>query len=96
MPDPTAPFDARDWLAGLMGCDRGDLAVRSIDRYGPTETQVRYERGNEAVARVIVKGPIIPIGKKQGEGYWVVSAQIGYRAEGAHTIDIPEPTEILY
>ncbi len=90
-----ATWDAREWLAGLMGCERSELAVRSTDRYGP-ETQVRYERGDESVARLIVTGPILPMGQRTGAGHWLVSAQIGWDSQGAHTIDVPEGNEIVY
>src|SRR5689334_14244496 len=69
-------WDAREWLATLVGCERSELAVRSIDRYGPTETQVRYERGDEAVARLVVAGPIVPMGTQLGQGHWLVSVRI--------------------
>jgi hypothetical protein len=91
-----ATWDARAWLATLMGCERDDLAVRSIDRYGPMETQVRYERGSEAVARMIVAGPIVPMGNQQGKGHWAVSVRIGTGSEDVHSIEIPEADEILY
>lgn len=91
-----AKWDARAWLAGLMGCERGDLAVRSIDRYGPKETQVRYERGDVAVARLIVAGPIVPMGEREGRGHWVVSVRIGSGSEDVHSIDVPEADEIVY
>jgi len=35
-----ATWDARAWLAGLVGCERSDLAVRSVDRYGATDQMV--------------------------------------------------------
>lgn len=89
-------WDARAWLAGLMSCERSDLAVRSIDRYGPNETQVRYERGDEAVARLVVAGPIVPMGAAEGRGHWVVSARIGSGSEDVHSIDVPETDEIVY
>ncbi len=89
-------WDAREWLAGLVGCERGELAVRSIDRYGPKETQVRYERGDEAVARLIVAGPIGPMGAPEGGGHWLVSVRIGSGSEDVHSIDVPEADEILY
>lgn len=91
-----ATWDARAWLAGLMGCERGDLAVRSVDRYGPMETQVRYERGEQAVARLIVGGPIVPMGEGQGHGHWVVSVRIGSGSDDIHEIDVPESDEIVY
>ncbi len=91
-----ATWDARDWLASLIGCDRDDLAVRSIDRYGPEETQVRYERGSEAVARIIVSGPIVPLGEKAGKGHWAVSVRIGTGSDDVHAIEIPETDEIVY
>ncbi len=91
-----ATWDAREWLAGLMGCERSDLAVRSVDRYGPTETQVRYESRDEAVARLIVGGPIVPMGEQEGQGHWVVSVRIGSGSEDVHSIEVPEADEIVY
>jgi len=91
-----ATWDAREWLAGLVGCERADLAVRSIDRYGPGETQVRYERGDEAIARVIVEGPIFPMGAREGQGHWHVSVRIGSGSEDIHSVDVPQADEILY
>jgi hypothetical protein len=58
----VATWDAREWLASFMGCERSDLAVRSVDHYGPTETLVRCDRDDEAVARLIVGGPIVSDG----------------------------------
>ncbi len=91
-----ATWDARDWLAGLMGCGRDELAVRSTDRYGERETQVRYERGGESVARVIVTGPVRDMGQREGSGHWLVSAQVGWDARDAHSVKIPEADEIAY
>ena len=91
-----ATWDAREWLAGLIGCERGELAVRSIDRYGPAETQVRYERGNEAVARLIVAGPVLPMGAKTGEGHWSISVRIGTGSDDVHSVDVPQGHEIVY
>ncbi len=89
-------WDARAWLAGLIGCERSDLAVRSTDRYGPIETQVRYERDGEVVARLIVGGPIVPMGEREGEGHWAVSVRIGTGSEDVHSIDVPGADEIVY
>ncbi len=94
--DDVATWDAQEWLAGLVGCERGELAVRSIDRYGPRETQVRYERGAEVVARLIIEGPIVPMGVREGQGHWVVSVRISSGSDHVHTIDVAEPDEILY
>lgn len=91
-----ATWDARDWLASLMGCPRDELAIRSLDRYGERETQVRYERGDEAVARVIVSGPIHDMGEREGAGHWLVTAQVGWDAAGAHATRVPEAAEIVY
>jgi hypothetical protein len=91
-----ATWDARGWLAGLVGCERSELAVRSIDQYGPAEKQVRYERGNQAIARLIVAGPIVPMGEQEGRGHWQVSVRIGSGSEDVHSIDVPEADEILY
>jgi hypothetical protein len=92
----VATWDGREWIAGLMGLAKGDLAVRSIDRYGPGETQVRYERGNEAVARLTVTGPVVPMGVAEGGGHWVIRAQIGPGTGDVHDIELPEADEIVY
>jgi hypothetical protein len=89
-------WDAREWLAGLVGCERTELAVRSIDRYGPKETQIRYERGDEAVARLIVEGPVVPMGVQEGRGTWHVSVRIGTGSEDVHSVELPETEEIVY
>ena len=89
-------WDARVWLAALIGCEPGDLAVRSVDRYGPKEAQVRYERGDEAVARLIVAGPIENMGDDEGRGHWAISVQIGSGSEDVHSIEVPESEEIVY
>ena len=89
-------WDARAWLAALIGCEPSELAVRSVDRYGPTETQVRYERGDEAVARMIVAGPILPMGEHEGRGHWAISVRIGSGSEDVHSIDVPESDEVVY
>ncbi len=91
-----AAWNARDWLAALMGCEPGELTVRSTDHYGPKETQVRYERRGEAVARLVVAGPILPMGEPEGRGHWVISATIGAGMQDVHTIDVPQADEIVY
>ena len=91
-----ATWDARDWLAGLMGCARDELAVISTDHYGEHETQVRYERGGQSVARLIVTGPVQEMGDRDGGGHWLVSAQVGWEARGAQAVHIPESAEIVY
>lgn len=92
----VATWDARAWLAGLIGCERDELAVRSIDHYGETETQVRFERADAAVARLIVTGPVRPMGVREGQGTWAVSVRIGSGSEDVHEIAIPETDEIVY
>jgi hypothetical protein len=79
-----------------MGLVQDDLVIRSIDRYGPRETQVRYERGNEAVARLTVTGPVLPMGVAEGGGHWVIKAQIGSGTGDVHGIELPEADEIVY
>lgn len=90
-----ATWDARAWLASLMGCERGDLVVRSIDRYGE-ETQVRYERDGQAVARLIVAAPVISMGRPGGNGSRAVSVRIGSGSEDVHSIAVPEADQIEY
>jgi hypothetical protein len=54
----VATWDARAWVAGLIGCDPTELGIRSTDKYGATETQTRYDRGGEPVARLTVSEPV--------------------------------------
>jgi hypothetical protein len=79
-----------------MGLVQDDLVIRSIDRYGPRETQVRYERGSEAVARLTVTGPVLPMGVAEGGGHRVIKAQIGSGTGDVHVIELPEADEIVY
>lgn len=88
-----ATWDARGWLAA-MGCERNDLAIRSIHHHGPKETPVRYERGAEAVARLAGTGPIPPWGQPAETGDWRIFAPISPGTEDAHAIDVPEADEI--
>jgi hypothetical protein len=78
-----------------MGCERSDLVVRSIDHYGE-ETQVRYERDNQAVARLIVAAAVTPMGQPGGNGSRAVSVRIGSGSEDVHTVSVPETDEIDY
>jgi hypothetical protein len=80
----------------MIGGEQSDLAIRSVDHYGPGETQVRYERGDEAVARLIRSGPIVPMGVQEGRGHGRLSVRIGTGSEDVHTIDVPETDEIVY
>ena len=91
-----ATWDAREWLAGLMSLNEGDLTVRSIDRYGDSETQVRYEQGGQAVARLTVTGPVREMLEQEGQGLWVIKAQMGSGTRDVHSIKLPETDEIVY
>lgn len=91
-----ARWDAREWLTGLMGLEHGDLAVRSVDRYGAEETQVRYEQDGVAVARLTVNGPVREMLEKEGQGLWVIKAQIGSGTREVHGLELPETDEIVY
>jgi hypothetical protein len=92
----VATWDARGWLANLVGCERAELAVLSIDQYGAAEKQVRYQRDGQAIARLIVSGPILQMGEREGRGHWLVTVRIGSGSEDVHSIDVPEADEILY
>ena len=91
-----ATWDAREWLADRMQVAREDLKVRSIDRYGETETQVRYEQDGQAVARLTVNGPLREMLQKEGEGRWEIKAQIGAGTGDVHRLELPETDEIIY
>ena len=94
--DRTATWDARGWLATLAGCERDELAVRSIDHYGPRKTHVRYERRAMAVARLLVTGPVVTMGDEDHQGHWLVSVRIGSGSEDAHTAEVPVTDAIVY
>ncbi len=89
-------WDAREWVSALMGLGRDDLVVRSIDHYGESETQVRYEHEGAAVARLTVTGPVRPFMSPAGGGHWEIRALIGSGMADVHTIDVPETDEIVY
>jgi hypothetical protein len=91
----VAAWDARAWVAGLVGCDPGELSVRSTDTYG-TETQIRYERGGEPVARLTVAGPVQSFSDAAGQGHRAVTAQLGAGTYKVHSLAVPESDEIVY
>jgi hypothetical protein len=79
-----------------MDVQEEDLKVRSTDRYGERETQVRYEQNGEAVARVTVIGPVREMLEHEGEGRWEIRAQVGAGTSKVITITLPETEEIVY
>lgn len=91
-----ATWDARTWLAGLIGCDPGELTIRSTDTYGATETQTRYERAGQPVARLTVNGPVRSSFDSAGEGHWAVTAQLGAGTYEVHHLEVPESDEIVF
>jgi hypothetical protein len=92
----VAKWDAREWVAGHLGLDPGEVAVRSIDRYGESETQVRYEHAGVVVARLTVTGPIRHFMRTDAEGHWELKAQIGSGTQDVHLTEVPESDEIVY
>ncbi len=80
----------------MMGLDRAELAMRSIDRYGATETQVRYEHEGVVVARLTIIGPVRPFMTPEGQGHWEIKALIGSGTQDAHLLELPEADEIVY
>lgn len=92
----VSKWDARGWVAGLLGSSQGDLAVRSIDRYGESETRARYEHGGVVVARLTVTGPVRPFLAPEGQGHWEIEALIGSGTQDVHLIELPETDEIVY
>jgi hypothetical protein len=91
----VAKWDARAWVAGLIGCDPGELSIRSTDVYG-TETQVRYERGGEALARLTVAPPVQSFSDAVGKGHRAVTAQLGAGTYQVFLMAVPESDEIVY
>ena len=90
-----ATWDARAWVAGLVGCDPAELSIRSTDAYG-TETQVRYERAGEPVARLTVAPPVQSFADAVGKGHRAVTAQLGAGTYEVHRLAVPEADEIAY
>ena len=91
-----ATWDARAWVAGLIGCDPIELSIRSMDAYGARETQTRYERAGQSVARLTVAGPVRTSFEAAGQGRWSVTAQLGAGTDKVHSLDLPESDEIVY
>ena len=89
-------WDAQGWVSEMMSLSRDDLAVRSIDHYGASETQVRYEHDGVVVARLTVTGPVRPFMAPEGGGHWEIRALIGSGTQDVHTIELPETDEIVY
>lgn len=48
------------------------------------------------MARLIVRGPMRPMGVAEGAGTWAVSVRIGSGSDDTHEIDVPESSEIVY
>jgi hypothetical protein len=90
-----AKWDARVWVARLVGCDPSELSIRSTDKYGATETQVRYERGGEPVARLTVTAPN-RTSFFEATGHWALTAQIGAGTYEVHHMELPDTEEIVY
>jgi hypothetical protein len=90
----VARWDARAWVAGLIGCDPSELSIRSTDSYGTTETQTRYDRAGEPVARLTVVAPVRSF--FDPAGHWTVTAQLGAGTYEVHSLDVPESDEIVY
>ena len=85
-------WDARAWVATILGCDRVDLTIRSRDDDYRTGTQVRYEKDGEQVARLIVAGPIQTLDGKP-EGHWVIAVELADLTSRSAP-DVPESMEI--
>ena len=90
-----ATWDARAWIAGLIGCDPSEISIRSADTYG-TETQTRYERGGEAVARLTVAPPVQSFSDAVVKGHLAVTAQLGAVTYKVHSLAVLESDEIVY
>ena len=88
-------WDARAWVASLIGCDPSELSIRSADTYG-TETQTRYDRVGEPVARLTVTGPVHSFSDAAGKGHRAVTAQLGSGTYEVHHRDVAEGEEITF
>jgi hypothetical protein len=92
----VARWDARGWVATLMGLGPDDLTLHSVDRYGASETQARYEHDGQVVARLTAVGPILPAFTPAGQGHWEIRAQIGAGTQDVHLLELPEDDEIVF
>jgi hypothetical protein len=84
-------WDARAWVAEVVGCDPADLSILGTDE--SSGRQVWYAGGDGTqVARLVVAGPIRPLG---GEDHWAVAVQLpdGTIHDGP---EVPESTHIAY
>jgi hypothetical protein len=86
-------WDARVWVASVLGCDPSALMIRSRDDDYRTGTQVWYEKDGVQVARLIVAGPLRLLDGKP-EGHWVIAVELadgtsqdGPEVPESHTID---------
>jgi hypothetical protein len=88
-------WNARSWVASVLGCSQADLSIRSRRDDYMTGTQVRYDRVGEQVARLIVAGPVRPLDGKP-EGHWVIAVELADGSTREPTTDIPESIIIEY
>jgi hypothetical protein len=68
-------WDARAWVAEVLGCGRDDLSI--VRRVDDDETQVSYGHrgGLQVVARLVVAGPIRLLDETPG-GHWEVTLKL--------------------
>ena len=57
---------------------------------------MRYEWGDRAVVRLTVTGPVREMLEQEGQGRWLIKAQVGRGAEGVHDIELSEADEFVY
>ena len=87
-------WDARAWVASVLGCNRSDLTVRSRNEGFETGTQVRYDMKGKQAARLIVAGPIRTL-NGEPEGHWVIALELPDRTTRSAP-HVPESKTILF
>ena len=89
----AGPWDARAWVASVLGCKRDELSILGDEFDYTNGRQVWYAKDGEQVARLIVAGPIRPLDRKP-EGHWVVAVELADLSTQSPPEDVPESTEI--
>lgn len=88
-------WDARAWVAEVLGCSRDDLSI--VRRVDGAETHVRYgyRGGLQVVARLVVAGPIKPPDGTPG-GHWEVALELADRTVHHPPKELPDSTAIEF
>jgi hypothetical protein len=75
--------------AALFGREPATWPSEVSIRSGPKERRGRMSEGDEAVARLIIAGPMLQRGEQEGRGHWAIAVRIGSGSEDVHDIGSP-------